>query len=105
MPSAPTVLGWVLMTHAAYSCLHYRGILLDYDLQEAVSIPPMDVYIEVGAAFVSLLIGELIGSGSLQSVEVLGTQKRRPLVAPAYKTRDFDIYENRAKVLSKKSLR
>jgi hypothetical protein len=103
MPSALTVLGWVLMTHAAYSCLHYRGILLDYDLQESVSIPPMDVYFEVGAAFFSLLFGEILGSGSLQSVEVLGTLNRRPLVAPAYKTRDFDIYENRAKVLSKKS--
>lgn len=103
MPPALTVLGWALMAHAAYSCLHYRGILLDYDLQDAVSIPPMDVYIEVGAAFISLLLSELIGSGSLQPVEVTGTEKRRPLVGPAYKTRDFDIYENRAKVLSEKS--
>eukprot|EP00980_Cylindrotheca_fusiformis_P031100 scaffold25830_cov162-Cylindrotheca_fusiformis.AAC.1 len=91
------------MAHAAYSCLHFRGILLDYDLQDAVAIPPMDVYMEVGAAFLSLLIGELMEAGTLQPVEVIGSRKRRQLVAPAYRTRDFDIYENRAKVLNMKS--
>jgi hypothetical protein len=103
LSSLLTCLGALLMLHSAYSCLHYRGILQDYDLQESISIPPIDVYIEVGAAFLSLLLGEMIGSGSLQSVDVLGNQARRPLVAPPYKTRDFDIYANRSKALSSKS--
>lgn len=89
------------MMHSAYSCLHFRGILLDYDLQESVSLPPVDVYIEVGAAFALLLLSEIMGSGSFQVVDVLGTGKRRPLAAAAYKTRGFDIYENRSKALHK----
>lgn len=90
-----------MIIHSAYSCLHFRGILLDYDLQESVSLPPTDVYVEVGAGFILLLISEIIGSASFQSVDVLGPGKRRPLAAPAYKTRGFDIYENRSKALHK----
>lgn len=99
MPSILSIIGWVLIIHSAYSCLHFRGILLEYDLQESVSIPPMDVYIEVGAGFLLLLLSEIMGSGTFQGVDVLGTEKRRPLAAPAYVTRDFDIYENRSKAL------
>ena len=95
--------GSVLMLHAAYSCLHYRGLLQDLDLQESVSIPPTDIYIEVAIAFASILIAELTSGGSLQSVDVTGgNKKRRPLVAPAYRTREFDIYANRSKALNTK---
>ncbi|CAJ1954661.1 unnamed protein product [Cylindrotheca closterium] len=96
-----SIIGWIMIVHSAYSCLHFRGILLDYDLQDSVSLPPTDVYIEVGTGFLLLLISEIMGSGSFQSVDVLGPEKRRPLAAPAYITRGFDIYENRAKALNK----
>ena len=119
--------GAVLMLHAAYSCMHYRSILQDLDLvttsssgsdgqhqdeietsssssSEAMMIPPIDVYIEVVVAFLLILLGELYGIGSLQSVELVVSAenevvKRKSLVAPAYRTRDFDIYNNRSKAL------
>jgi len=70
----------------------------------SMMIPPMDVYIEVALAFCLLLLGELLAMGPLQSVELTSsksgtTSSRKPLVAPAHKTRDFDIYNNRSKIL------
>jgi len=114
--------GALLMLHAAYSCMHYRSILMDLDLldtttassasssvtetvaSETVAVPPMDVYIELALAFGLLLLGELLGMGPLQSVELLqqdasSGSSHKPLVAPAHKTRDFDIYSNRSKIL------
>jgi hypothetical protein len=105
MPSLASLLtgfGSVLMVHAAYSCLHYRSILQDLDLEESFAIPPADVYIEVGISFGVLLLGQLLGAGTFQSVEVFA-KHRRPLVAPVYRTRDFDIYEHRSKVIQKES--
>jgi hypothetical protein len=96
--SLPTGLGFLLMIHAAYSCLHYRSILKDLDLEESFAIPPMDVYVEVGISFAALLLGQLWGVGSFQSVDVFA-KSHRPLVAPVYRTRDFDIYEHRSKVI------
>ena len=120
--------GAVLMLHAAYSCMHYRSILQDLDLvttsssgsgsdgqhqdetdtssssAETMMIPPIDVYIEVVLAFLLILLGELYGIGALQSVELVVSAenevvKRKSLTAPAYRTRDFDIYNNRSKAL------
>ena len=118
--------GAILMLHAAYSCMHYRSILQDLDLvatsssgsdgqhqdetetssssSETMMIPPIDVYIEVVIAFLLILLGELYGIGSLQSVELVVSAenevvKRKSLVAPAYRTRDFDMYNNRSKAL------
>ena len=124
MPSISFLLkgtGALLMLHAAYSCMHYRSILMDLDLldstttassssvsettaaSDTVAVPPMDVYIELALAFGLLLLGELLGMGPLQSVELLSTSSsgisHKPLVAPAHKTRDFDIYSNRSKIL------
>lgn len=99
-------MGAVIMMHAAYSCMHYRSILQDLDLQDdpTYTIPPLDVYIEIAVSFGMILLGELIGIGSLQSVDIIASAtKRRPLVAPAYRTRDFDIYFNRSKVVMSKS--
>lgn len=103
------------MAHAAYSTLHYRSILQDLGdgvvLLDDQPIPPMDVYIELILSFFMILIGQLIGMGSLQPVEVIivgasntkqqqqQQQHRRPLAAPAYRTRNFDIYEHRGKIL------
>mmetsp|Transcript_11428 Transcript_11428/g.32901 ORF Transcript_11428/g.32901 Transcript_11428/m.32901 type:complete len:140 (-) Transcript_11428:514-933(-) len=120
--------GALMIVHAAYSCMHYRSLLQDMDLlsdtaaaatasssstaAESLSsaesaaateasimmIPPIDVYVELALAFGLLLVGELIGMGPLQSVELSGS-KRTPLAAPAHRTRDFDIYCNRSRVL------
>lgn len=101
------------MLHAAYSCMHFRSILQDLDLQDDPTyamIPPMDVYVEVAVSFGMILLGELISIGSsLQPVDIIFastnntttcSKKRKPLVAPAYRTRDFDIYFNRSKVVA-----
>lgn len=93
--------GAIVMLHAACSCMHFRSILQDLDLQDdpTYSIPPMDVYAEVAVSFGMILLGELISIGSLQPVDIFAsTTKRKPLVAPAYRTRDFDVYFNRSKV-------
>ena len=110
MPSILTWIGSLLMLHGAYSCLHYRGILQDLDLEDSESypIPPKDVTIEVSIAFIALLLGELLSAGKLQPVEVISKnpsksssnhEQRKPLQAPTYLNRDFDIYANRGKVL------
>jgi len=124
--------GAVLMLHAAYSCMHYRSILQDLDLLSSdndassgdeasatedsttttMMIPPVDVYIEVAIAFFMILAGELISTGLLQSVELFHTststtsttkRKHKSLAAPAYRTRDFDIYTNRSKAMIHRS--
>jgi len=117
--------GIVAIFHAAYSCLHYRNILNDLDLDEqmmagggggggsespnTLMIPPVDVIVEVALGFGCLLLGELVSMGSLQSVVIGGTSaaaaaahnnKHKPLIAPAYRTRDFDHYENRSQFFS-----
>jgi hypothetical protein len=105
MPSPSTMLtglGALLMLHSAYSCLHYRSLLMDLDLQDAFAIPPADVYLEVGISFTILLLSQLMGAGSFQSVEIISGETRRPLKAPMYRTRDFDVYAHRCKpVVSK----
>ena len=107
MPSLSSLLSGfalALMLHAAYSCLHYRSILQDLEIEDSdlYPIPPMDVRVEVVLSFVMFLIAELVGAGTFQSVEVVvkeSAAKRRPLMAPIYRTRDFDLYENRSKLL------
>lgn len=117
MPSSSStsfwsIIGGFLLAHAAYSCLHFRSILADLDLDEydnvndGVRIPPVDVLVETGLGFLLLLMGELSTMGSLQSVDLVvsssnNSKKRKPLVAPAYRTRDFDIYRNRSKMMAK----
>ena len=134
MPSVSSILsflGIVAVFHSAYSCLHYRNILNDLDLDEqmvaagvagggvdgsgsdggagshpnntTLMIPPVDVIFEVLFGFCCLLLGELVSMGSLQSVVIGGTRsssssssKHKPLIAPSYRTRDFDLYGNRS---------
>ncbi|KAG7341478.1 hypothetical protein IV203_023430 [Nitzschia inconspicua] len=89
--------------------MHYRSLLQDMDLlqddnHQLYPIPPMDVYVEVALSFVMILFGELLGMGKLQTVDVFSSQStRKPLVAPPYRTRDFDIYNNRSKMRLQKS--
>ena len=100
--------GALLLFHAAYSCLHYRELLRDLEDAgyegDTGMIPPADVWIEVAAGFVVILGAELTRSGSsLRPVstrgKILQGKKMTPLAAPAYRSRDFDIYTTRAKAL------
>lgn len=87
--------GSLLLLHAAYSCLHYRSLLKELDeLESSVhTVPPMDVYFEVLSGWILLFMAELIRDGSaLQPV----SRTKMSLIAPAYITRDFDIYAGRA---------
>jgi len=104
-----SVVGTLLLIHAAYSCLHYRSLLQELEdslVEDATAtahqIPPVDVYIEVAVGFVVLLTAELIRSGSsLQPVQsgTAAAAKKRPLMAPGFRSRDFDIYSHRCKGL------
>jgi len=96
--------GTVLLLHAAYSCLHYRSLLRELEdsgLEETQADEsyrmPRDVVLETGMGFVMLLLSELMQSGS--SLQPVVGPKQRPLVAPPYQSRDFDIYAARSKAL------
>lgn len=55
-----------------------------------MTIPPLDVKVEVGVGFLLALFGQLMAVGPLRSI--LGN---KGMIAQ-YKTRDFDHYQNRA---------
>jgi Membrane magnesium transporter len=87
-----SAIGVLVLLHSAYSCLHYRMLLLELESETVSRKAPLDVWIEIGIALVLVLTGELTRSGSaLYPVRQKGAA-RRPLAAPLYKTRDFDIY-------------
>lgn len=111
------VSGTVLLLHSAYSCLHYRSLLqgleeavsgISTDILEntgssGISVPPADVWIEALLGMILIFFAELIRPGSaLQPVVTTAAgRKPRQLAAPAYITRDFDIYNTRARALTK----
>jgi hypothetical protein len=97
MSTGLIVTGAVLLLHAAYSCLHYRSLV--GELGDEMTIPPRDVMGEAAAGFLLLLVGQLMGSGQMVTVSVGDT--RKSLAAPAYRTRDFDIYSNRANAMKR----
>jgi hypothetical protein len=103
-----TAFGTLVLIHATYSCLHYRSVILELDNEataESHPLPPMDVWVEVVVGFLTLLVAELLRTGSsLQPVSNTSSSsasksKKRALMAPAYQTRDFDIYAGRSKGL------
>ena len=100
------VIGIIMVLHSAYSCLHYRELLRDLEESgfedaaavESLPLPPMDVIVEVITGALLILISELVRTGSsLQPVTSKGGFRTRPVVAPAYRTREFDIYTSRAR--------
>mmetsp|Transcript_23698 Transcript_23698/g.28467 ORF Transcript_23698/g.28467 Transcript_23698/m.28467 type:complete len:109 (+) Transcript_23698:188-514(+) len=106
MPSSSTiltVLGGIFILHSAYSCLQYRSLIAEIDLMTTTSSAtglPIDVIAEIGLGFFFSLVGQLSGSGKLQDIS--GFTTSQSLVAPAYQSRDFDIYTNRANALALK---
>lgn len=104
-----TTVGCLLILHSAYSCLHYRSLALVADLNDTSS-PPVDVIIEVILGFGTCLVGQLM-CGPFHRVRVTGgpllgglpktkgsgdCQYRYhihgEIVAPVYRTRDFDLF-------------
>jgi hypothetical protein len=114
MPSVPSLLsglGVALVFHSAFSALQYRSILLSaVDIPDHLNPdrPPLDATVEVFAAFGLCLLGQLL-SESFQGVRATtssskggaaGSRGRKSMSAtsaPAYKTRDFDLYQTTRK--------
>mmetsp|Transcript_8119 Transcript_8119/g.13446 ORF Transcript_8119/g.13446 Transcript_8119/m.13446 type:complete len:108 (-) Transcript_8119:144-467(-) len=92
-----TTIGVILVLHSAYSCLHYRSLAIVADIPDTSS-PPLDVVIEVILAFGLCLLGQLM-CGSFHEVKV-GKKQRVEIVAPAYRTRDFDLFNTKARALT-----
>lgn len=99
-----TTTGAFLLLHAAYSCLHYRSVLEDWmesgyeTTTSEEQVPPPDVILECALAWVLLLAAELMRSSSgLRPVMNTGGRgvRLKPLVAPLYKSRDYDVYTTR----------
>jgi Membrane magnesium transporter len=120
-------IGCVLILHAAYSLQHFRSLVQDLvesstgisidvvevstigDIahSEATSsstpyrIPPLDIYVELGMAFVMLLVSEFIrpGSSMQRAVAVKGEKsiqnQSKPIIGAPFISRDFDIYTTR----------
>ena len=95
-------LGVILILHSAFSCLHYRWILSESslgDVHEAAyneSSPPSDVIIECLVGFLLCLVGELLKSDFLPIVG----EKRKNLTAPLHRTRDFDLFSTRTRIVA-----
>uniref|UniRef100_A0A7R9W276 Membrane magnesium transporter n=1 Tax=Pseudictyota dubia TaxID=2749911 RepID=A0A7R9W276_9STRA len=101
LQSILSTVGALLVMHSTYSCLHYRSILLsagDVPPGFSTTKPPSDVVIEVLVGFALCLIGQLACGPFL---EVRASTRGREVAAPPYRTRDFDIYNNRGKALAK----
>ena len=64
-------------------------------------IPPFDIYVELGIAFVMLLVSEFIrpGSSMQRAVVVKGEKsiqnQSKPIIGAPFISRDFDIYTTR----------
>ena len=82
-----TYTGSILTLHSAYSCLHYRSLINSHSTH-----PPVDVVIEVAIGFVLCLLGRL------SSVSFCKITERAGGSGAVHCTRDFDIYNTRARI-------
>ena len=98
--SIVTTIGVTLILHSAYSCLHYRSLAKVADIPDTSS-PPVDVVIEVILAFGLCLLGQLM-CGTFHQVKVSSKDGKRKveIVAPAYRTRDFDLFTTKTRALA-----
>uniref|UniRef100_A0A6U3VAD6 Uncharacterized protein n=1 Tax=Ditylum brightwellii TaxID=49249 RepID=A0A6U3VAD6_9STRA len=99
MSSFFTTSGFLLLLHSAYSCLHYRSLVASMDISATTSSsistasPPHDVVVEVFVSFALCLVGQCLAVGPFLPVQ--SNKKKRELMAPLHRSRDFDIYNNR----------
>jgi hypothetical protein len=100
IPPLLTTVGCLFLLHAAFSCLHYRGLLEEFgvDLQGGHAVPPLDVMIEAVIGWTMCLVGQLTMVGPLRPTITTGNT-RTSLLAPMYMTRDFDVYNHRIKAI------
>jgi Membrane magnesium transporter len=100
--NATTLTGFLILFHAAYSCLHFKSLLQDLDISVEDgfrTVPPLDVQLECLLGMLLVFVGQLLGPGRGTWQPCL-TTARRPLAAPAYKTRDFDIYADKSRIVA-----
>ena len=115
-----TTIGALLILHSTYSCLHYRSLAIAANLlPDITSTPPLDVILEVFLGFTLCLIGQLTCYGPFhqvrhksaggtallaQDVEILRSGNGRwvmdEIIAPEYRTRDYDYFNTRVRALS-----
>jgi len=94
-----STLGVILILHSAYSCLHYRTILLSaYNVVDLPSTysplsPPKDVVIECFIGFILCLTSQL-ASITLHPIKVASQGSSHELRAPLHRSRDFDLFFN-----------
>mmetsp|Transcript_33836 Transcript_33836/g.69078 ORF Transcript_33836/g.69078 Transcript_33836/m.69078 type:complete len:114 (-) Transcript_33836:397-738(-) len=101
LQSAFSILGALLVMHSAYSCLHYRTLLIsagDVPPGHSTTKPPPDVVVEVLVGFALCIIGQLACGPFL---EVRASAGNGRASAPPYRSRDFDIYNNRSRATAK----
>eukprot|EP00569_Conticribra_weissflogii_P009987 CAMPEP_0171361742 /NCGR_PEP_ID=MMETSP0879-20121228/2180_1 /TAXON_ID=67004 /ORGANISM="Thalassiosira weissflogii, Strain CCMP1336" /LENGTH=114 /DNA_ID=CAMNT_0011868477 /DNA_START=284 /DNA_END=628 /DNA_ORIENTATION=- len=100
--SAMTSAGVLFILHSTYSCLQYRSLAVAADLPDTSS-PPLDVVLEVFLGFFLCLVGQLM-CGPFHEVRMAGgssvKRNRVEIVAPPFRSRDFDLFTTRAKSLS-----
>lgn len=97
-----TCIGFFLVGHSAYSCLHYRSLEMVVDKGKSsvssglnfTSAPPADVILEVLVGFILCLCGQLVSIGPLVEINKSSSTTKQ-IVAPTYKSRVFDIYNTR----------
>jgi len=122
------IVPWLLLLHGAYSCLQFRNLMMENEIvataaqasagvgmegiadgssssgilgdDDGVVGPPPDVWIEIIIAFGLLLFGQLTDPSNRLHPCTLSATKRKELAAPVYRTRDFDIYNNRNTVIA-----
>mmetsp|Transcript_14015 Transcript_14015/g.17661 ORF Transcript_14015/g.17661 Transcript_14015/m.17661 type:complete len:116 (-) Transcript_14015:132-479(-) len=93
-------IGITLVLHSTYSCLQHREkAITEFEVDVGTYQPPLDVIIEVLLGFCLCLFGQLMAVGPFLEVRATAASKKE-LMAPPHRTRDFDIYVTRGKVLA-----
>ena len=84
-----------MLLHAAYYNLHHHS----NEVEKIKENTPTEVIMEVTIGFVCCLIGRIVAAGPFLEINATSSSKLE-LVAPAYRSRDFDIFRNRKAVFS-----
>ncbi|CAM8967840.1 unnamed protein product [Rhodiola kirilowii] len=86
-------LGGLVLAHAAYSTIHYRGLLKI--MEEEFSGPPMNVVLEMIIGFVLCLWAAMTVSGKFLAIN-LDSEENRTVSLTA--NLDFMIFNHRGKL-------
>lgn len=89
-----TNIGIALLLHASYYNLNHHS----NEVEKIKENTPFNVLLEVMIGFICCLIGRMIAIGPFLEISASSPSKLE-LVAPVYRTRDFDIFNNRRKCI------